>query len=255
MKIKFLVLIFNTLIIFQLMAQIPPTRDFFVQIKKCDLSKIWCNDSIRIEAGTEKIKFPEPFGFIGNNYQRFYIHFISVERSKENPLEYKVTGKTKVKMNICDFQGTIKITEAKLLKESDNPNFKQGFVKCQVKLMEDSLQNGTGYFSGILETDFIIDKSNNIRYDALMWMADGFCNNQFVGNWCSYKTKVKKKCNWGDFRIPECGDLDQGACEFIVLEKYLKFGWETYNKAWFVGDQNSLESIEARKIENNEWWK
>jgi hypothetical protein len=33
-------------------------------------------------------------------------------------------------------------------------------------------------------------------------------------------------CNWGEIRIPFCGDLDGGAGEFIPNPKYVKNGWE-----------------------------
>jgi hypothetical protein len=35
-------------------------------------------------------------GFIGENYQRFHIHFISIIQNPLNPYEYFAYGKTKV---------------------------------------------------------------------------------------------------------------------------------------------------------------
>ncbi|WP_260390444.1 hypothetical protein [Riemerella anatipestifer] len=68
----------------------------------------------------------------------------------------------------------------------------------------------------------MIDNKGQFRYDALNFFSDGFSNNQFVGSWTSYKTNITKRCNWGDYRIPESGDLDIGVGEFSVKDKYLK---------------------------------
>ncbi|MCO7352770.1 hypothetical protein NHN18_04630 [Riemerella anatipestifer] len=104
--------------------------DFFEQIKNYNLSKVIAADSIisenREEKIKEKVKRPEILGFIGNNYQRFFIHFTSVIQNPTNPYEYLVSGKTKVRETICTFQGTITIKQAKIYKSSDFPNYKQG---------------------------------------------------------------------------------------------------------------------------------
>lgn len=50
----------------------------------------------------------------------------------------------------------------------------------------------------------------------------------FVGSWTSYKTNIAKKCNWGDYRIPDSSDLDIGTGEFSVNEKYVKNDWLSY---------------------------
>jgi len=76
--------------------------------------------------------------------------------------------------------------------ESDLPTYKQGFVVSDVVLYEDKKQKHSGFFSGTLTSKFIIDNKGTIRYDALMFVADGFSNNGFIGNWTSYKTNEKK---------------------------------------------------------------
>src|SRR5690242_10027684 len=83
-------------------AQIPSV-DYFPSIKNYDLSKLWQADSIQIEGDGDNIPFPEPLGYIGDNFQRFYIHYISVTRSKNDPYQYNVYGKTMVRENICSF--------------------------------------------------------------------------------------------------------------------------------------------------------
>ena len=244
----------------QIFAQNTTTSDFFTQIKNYDLSVIMSADSIFADE-EDIIKRAEILGFIGDNYQRFHIHFISIIQNPLNPYEYFAYGKTKVKENICSFQGTIKVTKSRLYNETDIPidsnglpNYKQGYAECEVNLYEDRKEKSTGFFSGKLKTDFLIDDKGEFRYDAITFFADGFCNNQFVGSWTSYNTKSTKKCNWGDYRIPESGNFDIGAGEFSVDDKYVKNGWEIYKLAWGTYPETP-EVKKARQKENEQWWK
>lgn len=127
---------------------------FYNEIREYDLTSAFNPNSIT-DDGNEKHAHQDPLGFIGDDYQRFQIHFTSFLRSKDNPYIYLVSVKTKFKNIIRDFNGTIKV------------------------------------------------------------VAAGFSNNQFRGSWTSYKTGVSKKCNWGDGRILDSGDLEGGAGEFI----------------------------------------
>jgi hypothetical protein len=248
------ILVLSTRFLFgQTFAQDTTTSDFFTQIKNYDLSEVMAADSIFAEEET-MIGRAEILGFIGENYQRFHIHFISIIQNPLNPYEYFAYGKTKVKENICSFQGTIKVTKSRLYKESDIPNYQQGYAECEVNLYEDRKEKSTGFFFGKLRTDFLIDDKGKFRYDAIMFGADGFCNNQFVGSWTSYNTKSTKKCNWGDYRIPESENFDIGAGEFSVDDKYVKNGWENYKLAW--GTYIETEEIrKARQKEEQQWWK
>jgi hypothetical protein len=254
------IFVLTVLLFGKIYAQDTTTTDYFDQIKMHDLSTVITADSILTEdseEGQELFKRAEILGFIGENYQRFYIHFISVIQNPTNPYEYFAYGKTKVKETICSFQGKITIRQARIYDNCEIPLYKQGFVICDIILNEDKKQSSTGYIKGILRSDFLIDSKGQLRYDAINFVADGFSNNQFVGSWTSYKTNKIKKCNWGDYRIPECewiNGCDIGAGEFSISDKYLKNGWENYRLAYSI-DQDSPESIEARKKENEEWWK
>jgi hypothetical protein len=231
-----------------------PTMDFRDQIINFDISTVLTSDSIvTYDSEVPIYKRNELIGFIGDNYQRFFIHFISVIQNPTNPYEYLVFGKDMVKNNLCTFQGVMKITQSRLYLTSDIPNIKQGYAKCDVVLYEDKKQNFSGLIKGMLTCWFVIDEKGKLIYDATSVYADGFCNNQFVGKWTSYKTKESKTCNWGNDRIPECGDLDIGAGEFSVNEKYQKKGWENYLQAW-VSDPKKQQTILARQKENQKWW-
>lgn len=239
-------------------AQEVKTTNFYDQIKNYDLSTILMVDSILDkdrEGNQAMIKRSEILGFIGDNYQRFYIHFISIIQNPVNPYEYFAYGKTKVKENICAFQGTIKIIRSEIYKNPDVPTCKQGTAICEVYLYEDKKMPFSGFFKGTLSSHFIIDYNGKFRYDALMFIADDFSNNQFVGNWTSYKTNASKKCHWGDYRIPDCGDLDSGAGEFYVNEKYIKNGWENFIFLLGGYKTDSQEFKNAVQKENEKWWK
>jgi hypothetical protein len=258
-KFSFLIL-FIFILNFRVYAQNVQKIDFSEKIKGLDISTIISSDStITIfEANKMQVhlKREEPLGFIGDNYQRFFIHFISIIKNPSNPLIYLVYGKTRVKENICPFQGTITIEKAETYNSSDITNFKQGFAICELTIFEDNKLPSTGQINGKLKVEFLADNRGQIKYDTSNFEADGFANNQFVGNWSSYKTKIIKKCNWGDYRIPECGDLDIGAGEFIVSDKYLNNGWESFKLAsGYKTSSNSSSFKESKMKETQKWWK
>ncbi len=186
-------------------------------------------------------------GFIGKDFQRIYIHFIQITKNEDNPNEYFVNGKSNVKGNICDFMGTMKIKLAREITFDYHPGEdflvnidsvkKQGVIICEYNFYENSTQEHSGKFSGILITLFYIDSNDKLKYNAIKGFSDSYINNQFIGNWTSYKTKKSKVCNFGEWRIPNSGDLNIGAGEFYPNEKYFDKGW------------NPVEQI------NYEWWK
>ena len=230
------------------------TTDFYGSLKQYDICGLWNQDKIIVEDGNETYDRPEPLGYFGDDYYRFYIHFISVIQNKDNPYQYFVYGKTRLKKNICAFQGTITVTESKLFRDSDAPGFKQGYIMARFDFYEDSGQKGSGKLYGTCLTNFIIDKDNKLRYDALMAVADGFSNNAFKGRWQAYQSKENKKCNWGDFRIPESEKLDGGAGAFMPSKEYIQNGWENYEKV-MTGTSESPEAKKAFENENQKWWK
>ena len=251
------IIILTVLLFNKTYAQDKTTTDFFDQIKNYELSTIFNTESFLAEDrehGKDKTKRAEILGFIGDDYQRLYIHFISVIQNPTNPYEYLVFGKKKVKETICSFQGTIIIKEARVYKSGDIPSYKQGFANSEIILFEDKKQSSTGFIKGKLKSRFLIDNKGQFRYDALMFVADGFSNNQFVGNWTSYKTNVSKKCNWGDYRIPECGNLDIGAGEFSVNEKYIKNGWVSYMLENMMPNGAIVKPTVNNKTEFKKWW-
>jgi len=235
-------------------GQETPKTDFMSEIVKRDISGLFTLDKFNIDNDTVIVERMEPLGFIGPNYQRLQIHFITVIKNPFNPYGYFVYGKTKVKNSICSFHGTLIITESTLYVESDLPDIKQGTVKGKYELNEDPIKKRKGIFTGKFESDFYIDQNNNFKYDAINFGADGFCNNQFEGIWTSHQKGEIKKCNWGDYRIPDSGDLDIGAGEFFVNEKYLKYGWRNYIKSYGYHKHKNTGVKAALKKETEKWW-
>lgn len=239
-------------------AQDKTTTNFYDQIKNYDLSTILTADSILTEDredSKDKMKRAEVLGFIGDNFQRFYIHFISIIQNPTNPYEYLAYGKTMVKETVCSFQGKIMVKESRIYKSEDMPTYRQGVAICEIVLYEDKKQSSTGFIKGKMTTNFITDDKGKLRYDALMFVADGFANNQFKGSWTSYKTNNSKKCNWGDYRIPDSGDLDSGAGEFMISDKYIKNGWVSYMLENKVTNLKIKEQDDKNANGSKDWWR
>jgi hypothetical protein len=250
-------LIFTVILFSQTFGQ----KSLYSKIKNYNLTSVYKPDSI-IDDSNEKTKLAEPLGFIGANFQRFQIHFTSIKKNKTNPYEYDVLGKTKVNEKVCSFKGTFKVISAVFerndeMKEIGFPLYKQATIKTKITLSENEKEVGTGIISGTLTTDVYLNEKGKLFYNALMFVADGFSNNQFEGQWTSYKANKTKKCNWGDYRIPQCdwqNGCDIGAGEFSISDKYLKNGWENYRLAW-NSDPEKPEVVKARKKEEEHWWK
>jgi hypothetical protein len=228
------------------------TTNYLTELKNHNVSNIWTLKKIPWEFEGEKdTSDREPIGFIGSNYQRFYIHFISVIQNPANPLEYYVYGKTMVKNNICKFQGLIEISESKSYIDDYDSSFVQGNIFGGYKFYEDPLQKGAGILKGKFKTRFFIDKDSEIKYNSLEFISDGYSNNEFEGNWTGYKSLESRKCNWGDFRIPDSDELGGGAAEFLPYDKYLKNGWESYRDQ--ISSDNEISS-KATEKEEKKWW-
>lgn len=225
---------------------------FKSEIKQFDISDLWTIKILETRNDTFVIERPEPLGYIGNNFQRFYIHFLSVIKNPDNGFEYFVYGKSKVKSNICSFQGLITITESKTFDDSDFPNIKQGFIKGEYQFFENPNQKGTGIFKGHFQTDFYVSPNKLIKYNNLR-QDDSFHNNFFEGCWTKYNSKDSIKCNWGDYRIPDSNKLDCGVSEFEPCEAFVKFDWLRYKIA-YGASTDRMKVNEAKKGEKEKWW-
>ncbi len=234
-------------------SQQPANKDFLAGIKKVDLAKLWYNDSSASENKNVEVTLPEPLGFIGETYQRFYIHFNKVSRCKTNPCQYNVKGKTMVKNTIRNFSGTITIKAAGIYLKQFDYRYQQGFVKCDLNFKEDSTQTSTGIFKGTLTTKFYLDDADAIQYDDLLFGADLYFNNQCEAEWKSYTTGKTKIVNWGDYRIPASKGIDIGDGEFMIADRFVKNGWQNYKQS--RGNPEDSATGAAERKEAWEWWK
>ncbi len=189
------------------------------QLIKYDFSKIWFSRN------------QEHNGIIGKNYQRIQIHIDTVYKNTYDDKNYIVIGKSKVKDNICSFKGDIKIISIFIDKDCDYEDFSNcGDLFASYTFYEDSTQYHSGIFKGITECSIYVDKKNKkIILDDLSDGADGYWNRSFVGTWSNYSNKIKKKCIWGDYRLPFTFDFDCGTGEMHINEKYANNGWKTFN--------------------------
>jgi hypothetical protein len=196
-------------------------------------------------------------GYIGTNYQRLRLVILSATKNPNRPDTYDISGKSMVSGVIRAFTGTIQITKVSaaprdgLSEDYKAEGIKEaGFVFGEYHFAEDAKQTNTGRFDGVFSTDWIIDKDGRLVYDEVMMGADGYYNNQFLGKWTSYRTKVSKPASWGDSRIPLSGDLDMGSAEFAPVQKYVRNGWQGYMNA-YGPKQDERAMAEERK----HWWK
>lgn len=210
------------------------------EFNNLDFSSLWLEDH-------------KVYGFIGANYQRFDIKFISIIKVPSENKTYKVFGKSKVKENICDFQGEIKIEAIHNIKNSESLEEKCALLIFNYRFYEDPKQKHTGIFKGKGMTSLCQSADGKIYYNEEMITAEGFRNNQFVGIWRNYNSSDFKTCNWGDYRIPMAGDLDFGGGEFKPNDKYADFGWKNLLKTF--NTDNVDENNNAQRKENIQWWK
>jgi hypothetical protein len=200
------------------------------------------------------------FGFIGDDYKRIRIKFITVTKNQSSPDTYLVYGKSMVKNNICDFRGTITISNIRKYKSISygvDDEYKNKGIKGQYVIFgsysfsETQTQAHSGTFQGVFQSNLYLDKSNKVHYDDIDHDSDGYTNNQFVGRWIAYQGNLIKRCNWGDFRVPNDGDLDIGAGEFSPNDKYLQFGWQSIRDLM----SSNSDNLKAKKTEEAQWWR
>lgn len=208
---------------------------------------------------------PEPLGFRGNNFQRFYIHFDKV--SKFSPTVYQVEARSRCKDEHCHIKGQIIIDSVVTYNSNKN---------SETNWYDDFLENITDYGTihahyemkayinakpiarlfGHSSYSYLVH-NDSIYYDAMEIVADGYENNQYSGKWVYLATNDTLTCNWGDFRIPESRYLDGGCGEFIPIEKYYDYGWKPLidlNRHARIDDPEHEYYIRLYHIDED-WWK
>jgi hypothetical protein len=72
-----------------------PAEQWIQDIEFTDLSFLWAGE----------LSQENRLGYIGDNFERIRLQFVSVIINNDNPFEYFVYGKTLVSNVLCDFQG------------------------------------------------------------------------------------------------------------------------------------------------------
>ncbi|MGC9344740.1 MAG: hypothetical protein ACP5E3_18680, partial [Bacteroidales bacterium] len=118
-------------------VEVDSTQEFLLTaIENSDIGFLW--------AGSQSQD--NRLGFIGENFQRLQIRFLSVIQNFDNPYEYFMYGKTKVKDNICEFQGSLIIREAGVVEDEDYPDINRAYLAGDYVLFEDQSCLHSGIF-------------------------------------------------------------------------------------------------------------
>ncbi|AMR34003.1 hypothetical protein A0256_22410 [Mucilaginibacter sp. PAMC 26640] len=239
-------------------AQPAGTVNFYGSIKSYNLAPLWRAERLKLISLKQSELFPEPYGTLGKNNQRFYIHYTSVVKDPENPYRYQVQGKTRIGNQIRPFTGSIMVSQAGIFKAGENnphapdsyKGYKRGKLVCRVVLTE-APAPGSGTINGELTTDFCINTQNQLLYDTLDFGIDGYSNNYFTGNIVNHTTKAAQKLQYGDYNIPgsDLSDVDG----ITVPPEYEKYGWKSFVDAIPNGLRPANKAAIAE--EKRQWWK
>lgn len=197
------------------------------------------------------------YGYIGDDYQRFYICLDTIIKDKQAGSKYTTKGKWMFSSNLSFFDGVIEIERI----EKEDVDSSSAFLEEPTRYIIHSrwkvTDRDTGdAIEGKMLSYCLYEDSIPLYYDD-DFNSDGHCNNQFVGEYVSANKSVNKTCCWGTYRIPNCGDLDVGACEFIPNPRYAERGWKSYLDAVEKGTEEAWrEELEffmsiKRRNDNN----
>lgn len=176
----------------------------------------------------------EFLGYTGEEYQRIYMTFNSIEKREPYSLKYFIEGYSIVHNNKCDFTGSLVFTQVREFEqmyfgvdnEFENAGIKlQGIAFGRYSFKENPDQNHVGVFEGNMALWWYVDKEGKIQIDDIRKHLISFRNNQYCGIWTEYGKSKSKPCNWGEHRIPIARDLDIGIEKFSANPKYKKQGW------------------------------
>jgi hypothetical protein len=180
----------------------------------------------------------EFLGFISSDYRKIGIYFSSIIKDSLSA-EYTVLGYSMVANNKCDFSGSIKVSaikEREIVLQGRGEEYMEEGIKVrgvligEYTLSENEDQFHSGEFRGVITLSWYINTLGHLHYDKIDISSYDYSNNQYVGIWEDYSNGEQKTCNWGEYRILYCGDLDIGKTEFAPNPKYKDMGWfETNN--------------------------
>lgn len=189
-------------------------------------------------------------GVLGLDCKRIKIFIGKVTKDTKDNLVYRVTGKSNVNGNICDFIGYIKLLKAyEFTTDAESEHDNSGNLLAEYSFNEDRTQKHVGSFKGVFECFYYLDKKTKKGFlDESSGIADGYFNRTYVGTWTSYSNNAVKKCIWGDYRLPFTFDFDCGDGEMRVCDKYLQNGWVTFNNG------TEYDFVNDKAVLKDKWW-
>lgn len=198
----------------------------------------------------------EFLGMIGDDIQRMGIVFLSTTRISIN--EYEIIGKSKVKNNICDFEGII---EAERVIETDIERDEipelstvDGRIIGKYHFIEDKNQSGTGIFEGIFEIYWAYYDDDKIGL-ADFWYTMSDYTIIFTGSWKSYQTGNSKNACWSDYQGCFPAGFRSDGPDIIPDEKYRSSGWGSLTDLWSFDEEKEKNAAKYERENWYHWWK
>ncbi len=223
-----------------------PSVNIINQFSEVDLSSLFKNN------------YGSYDGVIGAKHQRIRIYFDSIIKSDDEDFNYIVSGRTKVKENVCDFKGTIVFYYANKdasFKNENETNEIDGILKAAYIFRENPDQKSTGLFKGEIISYWTFEDGNvKLGTGAYTSIDYGFA---FQGSWQGYKSDNISRCCWSNYKIPCTPDdfnVSDGP-DVIPNIKYKDAGWENLNII-YTSHPESNDFIKASKAEKkaSNWW-
>ena len=185
------------------------------------------------------------YGYVGDNFERFYFLIDSMQVDAEDTLLYHVWGKYRIKWDIIDYEGQVRVMDISEKETHFSPELEHYdaqvydlISKWELKSTSICIREGETINGQMASTFYILD--GKAVFDDIDLVSDPYCNNQFTGTLISPE-HGEQKCRWGAFRIPDSEDLDIGAAEFSPADEYLGNGWWSYREASREGTDEGWE--------------
>jgi hypothetical protein len=171
-------------------------------------------------------------GYIGAEFKRLYMTFENVRKC--SPDSYSVRGYSVAGANVCSFTGTI--YNIRYYADRHAANYTEnygccntyGYLTADFIIEENPREKASGVFEGALYTHWMLSPGGTVSLVDECLGTHEERNNQFFGEWRSYKTGAVRPVAWGDLRLPMSEELDCGCCEFWPDRRYVNNGWEDY---------------------------
>lgn len=199
---------------------------------------------------------PEVIGYIGPRFERFFIHFDSIQEESRDLA--KVFGRIKTGGEIRPFRGTVRRRRKELM-EVDSRIEGTLLHNILVFQLTEFRCKSPGKIVGEMSSysfTFPDGRSTFATVEGVEICGTAVAGNQFLGDWKAIQGKATKIVRWGWRRVPESFGLDCGTTEFAPCQALRDTAWKSYG-TWLDcekrGRQSEASCVAARRTE--EWWR